>query len=123
MAGGVKNSKQPQQERVLYLYGVSARAGGSQPAIAVPGIDAESPVEAIDCGGLDCWISRVDRREYADRLSENIENLDWIAGAGVRHQRVVGMLARMADIVPARFGTVFLSEESLAADVKARRVE
>ena len=55
----------------------------------------------------------MDRSEYADRLAENMENLEWLATVGVRHQRAVAELASKVEMLPARFGTVFLSEHSL----------
>jgi hypothetical protein len=68
-----------------------------------------------------CWISRVNRGEFADRLPENMENLEWLASAGVRHQKVVGAIAAVTGILPARFGTVFLSEAGLHDDVQSRK--
>lgn len=50
-----------------------------------------------------------------------MENLDWLAAASVRHQKVLAALAGLADVLPARFGTVFLSVQSLAADVTSRK--
>ncbi len=106
-------------DRVLYLYGIT-RTIPSDLELPV-GVDGASPVEAQPCAGLTCWVSRVDAREYAARLSENMENLDWLAAASVRHQRVVAAIAAATDILPGRFGTVFLSEVGLQADVRSRR--
>ena len=65
----------------------------------------------------------MDRREYADRLAENMENLEWLATVGVRHQRAVAELASKVEILPARFGTVFLSDRSLADHIaKSKKV-
>ena len=50
-----------------------------------------------------------------------MENLDWLSEAGVRHQRVVSAIAELTDILPARFGTVFLDASSLKADVLAKK--
>ena len=44
-----------------------------------------------------------------------------LSEAGVRHQRVVSAIAEVADILPARFGTVFLDASSLKADVRKRK--
>ncbi len=108
-----------ESDRVLYLYGITR---GVPSALELPvGVDGASPVEALSCAGLTCWVSRVDAREYAARLSENMENLDWLAAASVRHQRVVAAIAAVADVLPGRFGTVFLSEEGLLADVRSRK--
>ena len=41
--------------------------------------------------------------------------------ASVHHQRVVSAIAHLGDILPARFGTVFLNEQSLADDIASRK--
>jgi hypothetical protein len=104
----------------IYLYGISqpSRRAVELRAEAVDGIAA---IEPLQLDGFICWISRVNRGEYADHLAENMENLDWLATIGVRHQRAVADLASKVEILPARFGTVFLSEESLLAHVKSEK--
>ena len=122
MATKVAPKKPPARavaDEVLYLYGITKQAPTAR--LGKAGIDGRSPVESISCGDFTCWVSKVDRAEYADRLAENMENLDWLATAGLRHQQVVSELARGATILPARFGTVFLSEASLTKDVERRR--
>ena len=105
-------------DHVLYLYGVTE---GKIAFSGTLGVDGSSSVEAIRCAGLVCWISRVSRREFADNLSANMENLDWLAEASVHHQRVVSAIARQTDVLPARFGTVFLTGTSLEADVRKKK--
>jgi hypothetical protein len=106
---------------LLYLYGIT-RAKADSPR--APGVDGGAAVEAIACSGLTCWVSRVDAREFGEELEANIENLDWLAEASVRHQRVVSELSSRAEsILPARFGTVFLTEKTLAADVARRKAD
>lgn len=116
----VLRKKPPQSVRgtLLYLYGVS-RAGGAR--INAISVDGRSAVEQLPSAGLVCWVSRVDAREYGEQLERNMEDLEWLAEAGVRHQRAVAEIAAGQTILPARFGTVFLSERSLAADLAARR--
>jgi len=105
--------------RVIYLYGISRAAPEGMDA--GEGVDGSAPVEALKSSGMVCWISRVSRAEFADRLSENMENLEWLASAGVRHQRVVSTIAAATDVVPARFGTVFLSDAGLHDDIQSRK--
>lgn len=106
--------------RALYLYGIALHARRAVQIVA-EGVDGLAPVEPIPAGEFDCWISRVDRAEYADRLADNMENLEWLATVGVRHQRAVAELSTKVEILPARFGTVFLGEESLAAHVAGEK--
>jgi hypothetical protein len=102
--------------RVLYLYGVTQ----SRPAkpISQVGVDLQSSVEAIECERATCWISRVSADDFEISLTKNMENLDWLATASVAHQRAIQAIAQQADILPARFGTVFRDEKSLEAHIQ-----
>ncbi len=103
-------------DTALYLYGITQKPIGE--GVPSPGVDGIAPVEALRFDGVVSWISRVDRVEFADKLPRNMENLEWLAAASVRHQRVVADIASLATVLPARFGTVFLSEQSLSEHVK-----
>jgi hypothetical protein len=103
---------------VVYLYGVTAKPAAFSNLV---GVDGQARVEPMECAGLVCWISLVSRTEFADNLAKNMENLDWLSEAGVRHQRVISAISKLADVLPARFGTVFLDVSSLNADVCAKK--
>lgn len=115
MATGLKRSQFP---TVVYLYGVGAK---SDKGLSLIGVDGKAAVEPVAESGLVCWVSHVPQMEFADNLAKNMENLDWLSEAGVRHQRVVSAIAEVADILPARFGTVFLNASTLKADVRKRK--
>ena len=104
--------------KALYLYGVTEK---EVPVPKVLGVDGNSAVQTISCGGLVCWISWVSGKDFADNLAANMENLDWLAQTSVQHQRVVSAIAQETDILPTRFGTVFLSEASLQEDVRKNK--
>lgn len=105
--------------RLIYLYGITRqRPPRLQPG---EGVDGVSPVETLDLESLVCWISRVDGAEFGASLQQNMENLDWLASASVRHQRVVDSIHRRTEILPARFATVFRSEASLAQHVREEK--
>ena len=122
MAPAVK--KKPAKKTIaagaLYLYGVSLPSRGNV-SLHAEAVDGHAPIACVRLAGLDCWISRVDRREFAERLAENMENLEWLATVGVRHQRAVADLAAKVEILPARFGTVFLTDESLLQHVESSK--
>src|SRR5579864_1008088 len=109
------------RDRVLYFYGITK----SRPATSIqqPGIDLQSKIEAIDCEGLTCWISRVSAVEFEKDLAQNMENLDWLATTSVAHQRAISAIAREVEILPARFGTVFRGEESLRRHIRVAKRE
>jgi hypothetical protein len=110
--------KVPLSPTVVYFYGIT---GKSAAGLELVGVDGKSPVVPIACASLLCWISLVPREEFADNLAKNMEDLDWLSEAGVRHQRVVAGIAQAADILPARFGIVFLNVSSLKRDVLKRK--
>ena len=128
MAAGVKSRsssaarKPPQKvaapKTVLYLYGIS-RNGNFD--ITEPGVDGAGIVEPLACSGLICWISRVSRNDFASRLNEHMQDLDWLAAAGVRHQQVVAAIAAQSDVLPARFATVFLTPDSLERHIRDQK--
>jgi hypothetical protein len=103
--------------RVLYLYGITESLPGRH--AGVPGVDRKSAVEPIECEGVVCWISRVAAEEFEKELNRNMENLDWLASASVAHQSVLGAIATQAEVLPARFGTVFRNLSSLRKHVRA----
>lgn len=108
--------------KVIHLYGVTKGRGPSPDLFRrLKGVDGAAPVEALDCAGLVCWFSRVPEVEFAHNLSENMQNLDWLAAATTRHQEVVSAIAQAVDVLPARFGIEFLDEKSLLAHVESRK--
>lgn len=106
-------------KQVLYLYGITRKGHGVVGGVV--GVDGSATVEAVPCTGLVCWVSRVSQRDFAENLTRNMEKLEWLAGISVLHQQVVAEIARLHDILPARFGTVFRTSSSLAADVERHK--
>ena len=129
MAAGVKvtqlaKAAPPRQApaTVIHLYAVTMAPGPSPDLFRrLRGVDGAAPVERLACAGLICWVSRVPEAEFAQNLSENMQNLDWLAAATTRHQEVVSAIAQAADVLPARFGIEFLDEKSLLVHVESRR--
>jgi hypothetical protein len=107
-----------QDGSLIYLYGITE----SKPAgiAELAGVDHSGNVLAIRCGDFYVWGSRVPRLDFEENLAANMENLDWLAETSVAHQRVVAAIARKTEILPARLGTVFRSEDSLCKHVNRR---
>lgn len=104
----------------LYLYGVSSAAQDEIHLLKNPGVDGVHTVTAVPCGEYLCWVSPVDQVAFRRDLEANMENLEWLALHGVRHQQVVGEIAETQTIIPARFGTLFSNEAALIKDVQTR---
>jgi hypothetical protein len=108
-------------QAALYLYGVTQAAISGLSRIASPSIDEGHPVRPVACSDFVCWVSAVDRYGFPQQIHRNMDNLEWLALHGVRHQQVVAEIAAETAIVPARFGTVFSSEDALQKNVQARK--
>jgi Gas vesicle synthesis protein GvpL/GvpF len=115
MATGIKKG----DADVLYLYGVSQNSHA--PAAKMIGIDGAALVEPLRFADLVCWICRVSKDGFADQLSDRMQDLDWLAETTPRHQSVLAAIGTVNDVLPTRFGTVFLNESSLRADIEKRK--
>jgi gas vesicle protein GvpL/GvpF len=104
----------------LYLYGISRPWKSKPHKVKSPGVDGVHAVEALPCGEFLCWVSPVNHVAFSRELESNMENLEWLALHGVRHQQVVAEIAKSVTIVPARFATLFSSEAALQKDVANR---
>ena len=123
----------------LYLYGISrgndvkaAKPASKSPKsaqkfpsglgkISSAGIDGVHEVRPLVCGEFVCWVCEIDQAGFSEALERNMENLEWLALHGVRHQQVVGEVSAETTIVPARFGTIFSGEPALVKDVQSRK--
>lgn len=117
---GTTRAKQTKSAPVLYVYGVTAV---SNKPLAAPrvGVDGVAPVEPVQFQKLVYWVSRVNAVEFGEQLQSNMEKLEWLANASVRHQQAVAAISEQIDVLPARFGTVFTSEATLIDDLKRRK--
>jgi gas vesicle protein GvpL/GvpF len=108
--------------KVLHLYGLTKSPGPAAGVLRnVKGVDGAATIEAISCGGLISWVSRVSEADFAQNLAENMQDLDWLAGATTRHQEVLSTIAQTTDVLPARFGIEFRNEKSLRSHVESRQ--
>lgn len=89
--------------------------------IASASIDGMHEVRPLASGEFFCWVSPVDHAGFSAALEQNMENLEWLALHGVRHQQVVSEVASQTMILPARFGTIFSGEAALIKDVQSRK--
>ena len=106
------------ERRAIYLYGITESAPRKHPELM--GVDRLATVEVIECEKIYCWTSRVSSLEFEKNLARNMENLDWLAETSVAHQRVIAAIARHAEILPARLGTIFRTENSLCSHIAKR---
>jgi len=96
---------------LFYFYGITQ--GPARGPKEAPCVDGRGRLRTELVDGLSVWFSEVDSGTFGDHLSERLEDLEWLAGAGVRHQQTIAAIAAIASVVPARFGTVFQTLQSL----------
>jgi hypothetical protein len=103
-----------------YLYAI-ARAGAAEVA-GLEGVEEGQGVAVVGCGDLDALVSIVPLDEYESAgEQERPADPDWVIPRALRHERVVAEVAARSAALPARFGTVFSSEEAVAALVARHR--
>ncbi|PYY23197.1 MAG: hypothetical protein DMG62_08840 [Acidobacteria bacterium] len=118
MANTLKSKSRANSARLLYLYGISAK----NPKVKITGsIHGIAAVETLEDSGLTAWLSRVPETEFGEKLAAHMEDLEWLAGASVRHQRTVSQISESVTLLPARFGTIFKNEQSLLEHVRAEK--
>jgi hypothetical protein len=104
----------------FYFYGVSLPGKDQVTRVGAIGIDNGGRVEAVACAGLLCWVTRISS-DFVGEIEGRMEDLEWLAEASVLHQRAVSAIGAVTDVVPARFGTVFLNDASLAKHIESRK--
>ena len=93
----------------LKRLAAGAKSSLQSPKIRQCGIDGLHAVQPLACGDFLCWVCEVDQASFADAVERNMENLEWLALHGVRHQQVVGEVAAQMAIVPADLALFFLA--------------
>ena len=98
--------------KAIYLFCFARSA--FLPEIAGKGVDGENPLFLLPCRDIVAVAGMVPLDEFCGDLAENrMGDLEWVGPRACRHEQVVERLMRHSPVLPARFGTIFLSLESL----------
>jgi hypothetical protein len=107
----------------LYVYCVGAREelaplfGGELPDAMEGGRGLEL-IEADDLAAVACAVPLADYGEGA--LEAGLADAAWTATRALRHERAVEHFARRANVLPLRFGTIYLRRENVAHMLEER---
>ena len=83
--------------------------------IAGPGLENTRAVSCEGAGNVIAVVSTVNVEEYSGPESEaNLRDLAWMAPRAFHHETVIERVMRSSPVLPARFGTIFTSTESMA---------
>jgi hypothetical protein len=96
----------------IYLYCLG-RAGLLK-NVAGPGLDGQDSLKILGYQDIAAVWSRVPLNEFCDgEAHTRLQDLTWIAPRAYRHEQVVEEVMRQSPVLPARFGTIFSSQQKL----------
>jgi len=104
-----------------YLYAFLSH--GDLPPLA--GIDGHSPLSLFTESGVTALVSQVPLAEFGEEaLRRNLEDLRWLEEKVRMHEAIVESALAKGPLLPMKFGTIFLSVETIRAIVRrnARRI-
>jgi hypothetical protein len=99
--------------KALYLYCFTHT--GTVNAGPLMGIDDRHPVFMRDYSNITAVLSQVMLEEFVGQAAEErVQDIAWITPRACRHQEVIEQIHRQTDLFPARFGTIFSTDDVLA---------
>jgi hypothetical protein len=112
--------------------GIEIRAGNAEgiylfcfarpnvpPVVNVSGLDDRYLILQWGLGDILAVLSKVSLEEFCGPSAESrMQDLSWVGPRACRHQEVIDHVMRYSPVLPARFGTIFSSVESLEGFVK-----
>lgn len=103
----------------LYVYCVGEREQLSalfEEESLPASVEEGAPLELVEAGHLAAVVSDVPLSDYGEGAIEaRLADPAWTAERALRHQQAVEFFARVADVVPLRFGTIYLARARVAA--------
>jgi Gas vesicle synthesis protein GvpL/GvpF len=110
-------------QRVTYVYGVAGASHGRQAVLPrFEGIVPDAPVYPLVHGDLMAFVSAVPSDRFgADEFRTSLSDTDWLKKRILAHEKVLEELRSSDDVVPFRFGTVYLDSSHVAAMLALHR--
>lgn len=108
-------------QSVTYVYGVARASHGRQPVLPrFEGIVPDAPVHLLVHGDLIAFVSAVPSDRFgANEFRTSLSDTDWLKERILAHEKALEELRSSDDVVPFRFGTIYL-DSSHVADMLAR---
>jgi hypothetical protein len=83
------------------------------------GLDGRAPLNVVIINDLAAVWSPVETEDFiGPAADERLQDLTWIGPRVIRHQEVVAKIMQYSPVLPARFGTIFLSLLSLEKNLQ-----
>ena len=87
-------------------------------------IESTARLELVGEGNLAAVVSAVPRADYGvERLDTRLADPSWMALRAMRHEKVAEYFASRTNLVPLRFGAIYLRRQSIRRMLAERRAE
>jgi len=113
------------EQSVMYVYGVARASPGRRFASAgCEGIVPEASVDPLVQGELTAFVSAVPADRFgASGFRSALKDVEWLKDRILAHEKVLEELMSSDDIVPFRFGTIYLDSSQVANALARHRAE
>lgn len=99
-------------KKILYLYCLAESK--DLETISGTGIDDSYPLFLSRTNGVTAVLSHADPADFiGEKGEENLGDINWIGPRACRHQDVISRVMARSPVMPVRFGTLYLSQDSL----------
>ena len=120
-----KSRRATANQSVIYVYGV-ARAPRDHESAApqLDGLVADAPVHPLVHGNLLAFVSAVPAAQFgASEFRAALMDTEWLKERVLAHEKVLEELRAGCDVVPFRFGTVYLGPAQVSQALARHRDE
>jgi Gas vesicle synthesis protein GvpL/GvpF len=110
---------------LVYVFGVTRASRGRNAAAAqLEGIIPDAPVEPLVHADLMAFVSAVPASQFgASEFPSALGDAQWLKDRILAHERVVEELRSRYDVLPFRFGTIYLDAAQVSKALARHRVE
>jgi len=110
---------------VVYVYGVAPAARGRRPAsLQLEGIVPQAPVQPLVHGNLMAFVSAVPAGRFgASQFQSALNDTECLKERILAHETVLEQLRSCYNVVPFRFGTIYLNSAHVANALARHRTE
>lgn len=111
----------PPDQRVVYVYGVARAPRGRRSVLPhLEGIVPQAPVHSLVHANLIAFVSAVPATQFGpSEFRAALKDAEWLKDRILAHEKVLEELRSSYDVVPFRFGTIYL-DRAQASNALAR---
>ncbi len=120
-----KPRRAPTDQTVVYVYGVARAPRGRQSAPPrLEGIVSDAPVHPLVHGNLMAFVSAVPAAQFGpSEFRSALHDAEWLKDRILAHEKVLERLRSSYDVVPFRFGTIYLDSSTASEAIADHRAE